>query len=839
MVSIRTNLESRLLTGNIARAKRREEEVAGSFSSSRTTENSTCEEEEQSVSLLCHSARFSQGQLRKGRKEILSPSIPILSDAIFSTAPPINITVGSLVWVEDPDVAWIDGEVLEVNGEECNIRCTNARTLEAKLSSIYPKDSEAPECGVDDMTKLAYLHEPGVLQNLRSRYAMNEIYTYTGTILIAINPFQRLPHLYDSQVMGQYKGADLGDLSPHPFAIADASYRLMMHEGISQSILVSGESGAGKTESTKMLMQYLAYMGGRSADEGRSVEQKVLERGRITGAAIRTYLLERSRVCQVSDPERNYHCFYMLCSAPPEDIDRYKLGSPKTFHYLNQSNCYALEGMNESEEYLKTRRAMDVVGISQDEQDAIFRVVAAILHLGNVDFSKGEDADSSKPKDEKSLFHLRTAAELFMQVVNYLCDLKALEDSLCKRVIVTRDETITKDLDPHSAALSRDALAKIVLVNTINNSIGQDPDSKMLIGVLDIYGFESFKTNRCLTGTLFCVHHFKRPCPCNEMPGNPQVLTLRRHVFKMEQEEYTKEEIEWSYIDFVDNQDVLDLIEKKPGGVVALLDEACATEPHYIRCVKPNNLLKPEIFENSNVLQQLRCGGVLEAIRISCAGYPTRRLFREFIHRFSILGPDVLDGSCDDGTAAKRLLEKTGLKDYQIGKTKVFLRAGQMAELDARRNEVLGRSATVIQRKVHTHFVRKKYLSLRGSAIQIQAACRGQLAQKLYRRMRRETACLKIQKDFRMYVARKAYENLYCSAVVIQSGFRGTAARNELNFRRRRRAAIVIQEAKETGALKAAKDKLEKQVEDLTLQLELERRMKVKFSKLHSLDSIV
>ncbi|KAL6129847.1 hypothetical protein ACLB2K_068229 [Fragaria x ananassa] len=292
--------------------------------------------------------------------------------------------------------------------------------------------------------------------------------TYTGSILIAVNPFQRLPHLYDNLMMNKYRGVPLGELNPHPFAIADAAYRQMINEGISQAILVSGESGAGKTESTKMLMQYLAYMGGRSASEGRSVEQQVLEsnpvleafgnaktvrnnnssrfgkfvelqfdkRGRISGAAIRTDLLERSRVCQLSDPERNYHCFYMLCAAPPEDVKRYKLGNPTTFHYLNQSNCYKLDGVDDSKEYLTTRKAMDVVGISPDEQ--------------------GTEADSSEPKDERSWSHLKTVAELLK------CDEKSLEDALCKRVMVTGDETITKWLDPDTAATNRDALAKIV-----------------------------------------------------------------------------------------------------------------------------------------------------------------------------------------------------------------------------------------------------------------------------------------------------------------------------------------------------------------------------------------
>ncbi|KAL2488045.1 Myosin-6 [Forsythia ovata] len=908
----------------------------------------------------------------------------------------VSLGVGSLVWVEDADEAWIDGEVVAVNGEDIKFLSTSGKTVVVKSSNVYPKDAEAPPCGVDDMTKLAYLHEPGALYNLKSRYDINEIYTYTGNILIAVNPFQKLPHLYDSHMMAQYKGAAFGELSPHPFAVADAAYRLMMNEGISQSILVSGESGAGKTESTKLLMRYLAYMGGRSATEGRTVEQKVLEsnpvleafgnaktvrnnnssrfgkfvelqfdqRGRISGAAIRTYLLERSRVCQVSDPERNYHCFYMLCAAPSEDIQKFKLGNPRTFHYLNQSNCYELDGVDESREYIATRKAMDTVGISSEEQDAIFRFIAAILHLGNIEFAKGKEIDSSMPKDETSWFHLRTAAELFM------CDVKALEDSLCKRVIVTRDETITKCLDPEAAAASRDALAKIVysrlfdwLVDTINSSISQDPNSKCLIGVLDIYGFESFKTN---SFEQFCIN----------LTNEKLQQHFNQHVFKMEQEEYTKEEINWSYIEFIDNQDVLDLIEKKPGGIIALLDEACmfprsthetfsqkiyqtfknhkrfskpklarsdftiahyagdvtyqtelfldknkdyviaehqallsaskcsfasglfppsteesskqskfssigsrfkqqlqslletlsATEPHYIRCVKPNNLLKPAIFENHNVLQQLRCGGVMEAIRISCAGYPTKKPFYEFVDRFGILSPEVLAGSTDEVTVCKRLLEKVGLEGYQIGKTKVFLRAGQMAELDARRTEVLGRSASIIQRKIRSHMAQKSFILLRRSAIQIQSVCRGELTRQVYEGMRREVSCLRIQRDLRMHLARKAYKQLCSSAVAIQTGLRGMAARDMLHFRRQTRAAIVIQghcrrflvrseyrklkkasittqcawrarvarrelrnlktAARETGALQAAKNKLEKQVEELTWRLQLEKRMR-------------
>ncbi|RVW53706.1 Myosin-6 [Vitis vinifera] len=728
----------------------------------------------------------------------------------------VSLGVGSLVWVEDPELAWLDGEVVEVNGDTIKVACTSGKTVVVKGSNVYPKDAEA-----------------------------------------------------------HHVEAAFGELSPHPFAVADAAYR-----------------------KHKLLMRYLAYMGGRSVAEGRTVEQQVLE-GKDSGAAIRTYLLERSRVCQ---------CLILR-------------------EIITASTCFVLQP---AEEYIATRKAMDIVGISSDEQEGIFRVVAAILHLGNIEFKKGKETDSSEPKDEKSRFHLRTAAELFM------CDEKALEDSLCKRIIVTRDETITKCLDPHSATLSRDALAKIVYSRLFDC-------------------FEQFCIN--LTNEKLQQH-------------------FNQHVFKMEQEEYTKEEIDWSYIDFVDNKDVLELIEKKPGGIIALLDEACmfprsthetfsqklyqtfknhkrfskpklsrtdftichyagdvtyqtdlfldknkdyvvaehqallsasncsfvaglfpplseessksskfssigsrfkqqlqalletlsVTEPHYIRCVKPNNLLKPAIFENKNVLQQLRCGGVMEAIRISCAGYPTKKPFDEFIDRFGILAPEVLDGSSDEVAACKRLLEKVGLKGYQIGKTKVFLRAGQMADLDARRSEVLGRSASIIQRKVRSYLSRRSFISLRHSAIQLQAACRGQLARKVYESMRREASALRIQKDLRMFLARKAYKELCSSALCIQRGMRGLAARNELRFRRQTRAAIVIQSqcrkylahlhymrlkkaaittqcawrgrvarkelrklkmaAKETGALQAAKNKLEKQVEELTWRLQLEKRMR-------------
>ncbi|KAH9616472.1 hypothetical protein KSS87_005406 [Heliosperma pusillum] len=970
---------------------------------------------------------------------------------------------GSNVWVEDKDSAWIPAQVVHfLNNNQIQLLTSSGNKVLSSPQKLHLRDPDADLGGVDDMTKLTYLNEPGVLYNLERRYALDNIYTYTGSILIAVNPFTRLPHLYNAHMMEQYKGAPFGELSPHVFAVADVAYRAMMCEKRSQSILVSGESGAGKTETTKLIMQYLAYMGGRASGDDRSVEQQVLEsnplleafgnartvrndnsrsflyeerhfkkdsvikflsdvhdvkcdydiflderdiqrdarvymylyvpiisllvlnaflfscsrfgkfveiqfdmNGRISGAAIRTYLLERSRVVQITDPERNYHCFYQLC-ASGENSERYKLEDPTQFHYLNQSKTYELEGVSNADEYIKTRRAMTIVGISDTEQEAIFRTLAGILHLGNVEFSPGKEHDSSKIKDQKSSCHLQMVAELFM------CDVNLLLSSLCTRSIQTREGTIVKALDCHAAIASRDALAKTVysrlfdwLVEKINKSVGQDPTSRVQIGLLDIYGFECFKHN---SFEQFCINF------ANEKLQQH----FNEHVFKMEQEEYNKEEINWSYIEFVDNQDVLDLIEKKPIGIIALLDEACmfpkstnetfanklfqnfpshprlerakfsqtdfglshyagkvtyqteyfldknrdyvvvehcnvlssskcpliavlfpsiseetsrssykfssvssrfkqqlqalmetlnCTEPHYVRCIKPNSVNRPHIFENQSILHQLRCGGVLEAIRISLAGYPTRRTYAEFADRFGIIMPDAMDGSVDEKTITLKILQKLKLDNFQLGKTKVFLRAGQIGVLDARRTEVLESAARLVQGRLKTYIARRDFKSTRAAALSVQAYCRGCLGRRMFTEKKETVAAVSLQTYIRGWLAKNSYLQQYRSAIIVQSCIRGFFARQKFMLDKKHRAAMLIQaqwrmfkvqsafrqhhksviavqclwrrkiakqlfkklkqEANEAGALRMAKSKLEKQLDDISLRFELEKRLRM------------
>ncbi|KAH9805025.1 Myosin-15 [Citrus sinensis] len=863
----------------------------------------------------------------------------------------MNLRKGSKVWVEDKDLAWVAAEVVSDSvGRHVQVLTATGKKVLAAPERVFLRatDDDEEHGGVDDMTKLTYLNEPGVLYNLERRYALNDIYTYTGSILIAVNPFTKLPHLYNVHMMEQYKGAPFGELSPHVFAVADASYRAMISEHQSQSILVSGESGAGKTETTKLIMQYLTFVGGRAAGDDRNVEQQVLEsytsnclpsygatvlvgykhrfgkfveiqfdtNGRISGAAIRTYLLERSRVVQITDPERNYHCFYQLC-ASGRDAEKYKLDHPSHFHYLNQSKVYELDGVSSAEEYMKTKRAMDIVGISHEDQEAIFRTLAAILHLGNIEFSPGKEHDSSVIKDQKSSFHLQMAADLFM------CDVNLLLATLCTRTIQTREGSIIKALDCNAAVASRDALAKTVysrlfdwLVEKINRSVGQDMNSQMQIGVLDIYGFESFKHNRIwlikkslstnrksrynilspvelvmciidilisrnpsprkgLAVTIYCVLLNVFEQFCINFANEKLQQHFNEHVFKMEQEEYRREEINWSYIEFIDNQDVLDLIEKVTYQTNTFLDknrdyvvvEHCnllsSSKCPFVAGLFP--VLSEESSRSSYKFSSVasRFKGVLEAVRISLAGYPTRRTYSDFVDRFGLLALEFMDESYEEKALTEKILRKLKLENFQLGRTKVFLRAGQIGILDSRRAEVLDSAARCIQHRWRTFIAHRNFVSIRAAAFVLQAQCRGCLARKLYGVKRETAAAISLQKYVRRWLSRHAFLKLSLAAIVIQSNIRGFSIRERFLHRKRHKAATVIQHhqtsiiaiqcrwrqklakrelrrlkqvANEAGALRLAKNKLERQLEDLTWRVQLEKKLRVSTEEAKSVE---
>uniref|UniRef100_A0A2K6EGL4 Unconventional myosin-VIIa n=1 Tax=Propithecus coquereli TaxID=379532 RepID=A0A2K6EGL4_PROCO len=447
--------------------------------------------------------------------------------------------------------------------------------------------------GVEDMIRLGDLNEAGILRNLLIRYRDHLIYTYTGSILVAVNPYQLLS-IYSPEHIRQYTNKKIGEMPPHIFAIADNCYFNMKRNSRDQCCIISGESGAGKTESTKLILQFLAAISGQHS----WIEQQVLEatpileafgnaktirndnssrfgkyidihfnkRGAIEGAKIEQYLLEKSRVCRQAPDERNYHVFYCMLEGMSEDQKkRLGLGQASEYNYLAMGNCITCEGRVDSQEYANIRSAMKVLMFTDTENWEISKLLAAILHLGNLQYEARtfENLDACEVLFSPSL---ATAASLLE--VNS----PDLMSCLTSRTLITRGETVSTPLSREQALDVRDAFVKgiygrlfVWIVDKINAAIYKPPsqevkNSRRSIGLLDIFGFENF-----------AVNSFEQLC-INFANEHLQQFFVR-HVFKLEQEEYDLESIDWLHIEFTDNQDALDMIANKPMNIISLIDE--------------------------------------------------------------------------------------------------------------------------------------------------------------------------------------------------------------------------------------------------------------------------
>jgi len=451
---------------------------------------------------------------------------------------------------------------------------------------------DLPDNGIEDMITLRNLSEQSLLMNLKKRYQKNLIYTYTGSILVSVNPFKQLP-IYTQSIVNQYLGQRMGVLPPHVFATADSSYYHMQEDRKNQSVIISGESGAGKTEATKLILQYLAAM----TSEHSEVEQQILETspilesfgnartvrnnnssrfgkfmqisfsstGNITGAKIIQYLLEKSRIVYQAKDERNYHIFYQLVQgADNEEKKTYLIQEPSSYHYLNQSGIIVIPGgkIDDGEDFFRTKNALSFLKLDETKQKQIFKILGAVLQLGNVTFNPGPH-DSSEYKNPEVISNVAKLLEV---------DENKLKESLVKRTMVVTNQTLILTLKPEQAEESRDALSKTLysrlfqwLVEMINLVICKaETSNSAFIGILDIFGFENFKVN---SFEQLCINY------ANEKLQQH----FNHHIFKLEQEEYDKEKINWSKITFKDNQETIDLIEqlKPKPGIIALLDEQC------------------------------------------------------------------------------------------------------------------------------------------------------------------------------------------------------------------------------------------------------------------------
>ncbi|XP_051938624.1 unconventional myosin-Ib isoform X3 [Hippocampus zosterae] len=449
--------------------------------------------------------------------------------------------------------------------------------------------------GVGDMVLLEPLSEDSFLENLRKRFDHNEIYTYIGSVVISVNPYRSLP-IYSPEKVEEYRNRNFYELSPHIYALADEAYRSLRDQDKDQCILITGESGAGKTEASKLVMSYVAAVCGKGQEVNKVKEQllqsnPVLEafgnaktvrndnssrfgkymdiefdfKGDPLGGVISNYLLEKSRVVKQPRGERNFHIFYQLLSGASDDtLKKLKLNRDfSKYNYLSLDSA-VVTGLDDAASFRTVKNAMQIVGFMEDEVQSVLELVAAVLKLGNIEFkpeSRCNGADESRVKDKNDL--------------KEMCELLGIEQTVLERAFSYRTveaklEKVSTTLNVAQAYYARDALAKNLyirlfswLVTRINESIKAQTKSRhKVMGVLDIYGFEIFEDN---SFEQFIINY------CNEKLQQIFIeLTLRE-----EQEEYVREGIEWTNIEYFNNAIICDLIENNQNGIMAMLDEEC------------------------------------------------------------------------------------------------------------------------------------------------------------------------------------------------------------------------------------------------------------------------
>ncbi|XP_059278536.1 myosin-1 isoform X1 [Lycium ferocissimum] len=812
-------------------------------------------------------------------------------------------------WFQLADGSWELATFISKSGNEVLISLSEGKqVLKVKADDLTPANPDILD-GVDDLMQLSYLNEPSVLYNLQYRYNRDMIYTKAGPVLVAVNPFKKVA-LYSNEYIEAYKRKSVE--SPHVYAITDMAIREMVRDEVNQSIIISGESGAGKTETAKIAMQYLAALGGGSGIEdeilktnpileafgnaktlrndnssrfGKLIEIHFSETGKISGANIQTFLLEKSRVVQCSEGERSYHIFYQLCAGAPGALkEKLNLKDVSEYNYLRQSNCRSISGVDDAEEFRIVMEALDVVHISKEDQESVFSMLAAVLWLGNISFTAVDNENHAEPVVDEGLTTVSTLIG---------CGVEELKLALSTRKMRVRNDDIVQKLTLSQATDTRDALAKSIysclfdwLVEQINKSlaVGKRRTGRS-ISILDIYGFESFERN---SFEQFCINY------ANERLQQH----FNRHLFKLEQEEYIQDGIDWTKVDFDDNQDCLNLFEKKPLGLLSLLDEestfpngtdmsfanklkqhlnsnlcfrgergkaftvshyagevtydttgfleknrdllhsnsiqllsSCKyrlpqtfasnmlsqsekpvvgplyksggadsqklsvstkfkgqlfqlmqrlenTTPHFIRCIKPNNSQSPGKYEQGLVLQQLRCCGVLEVVRISRSGFPTRMSHHKFARRYGFLLLDHVASQDPLSVSVAILHQFNILPDmYQVGFTKLFFRTGQIGVLEDTRNRTL-HGILRVQSCFRGHQARRHLKHFQRGIATLQSFIRGEKARKEYANLlQRHRAAVCIQKQIKGRTKRKTYENVHDASIVIQTVIRGWLVR--------------------------------------------------------------
>ncbi|XP_046620897.1 myosin heavy chain, muscle isoform X5 [Neodiprion virginianus] len=781
-------------------------------------------------------------------------------------------------WVPDEKEGYVLGEIKATKGDVVSVSLPGGETKQFRkeqVAQVNPPKFEKSE----DMADLTFLNEASVLHNLKQRYYNKMIYTYSGLFCVAINPYKRYP-VYTQRCAKLYRGKRRSEVPPHIFAISDGAYVNMLTNSENQSMLITGESGAGKTENTKKVIAYFATVGASTKKEDNpnqkkgSLEDQVVQTnpvleafgnaktvrndnssrfgkfirihfgpsGKLAGADIETYLLEKARVISQQSLERSYHIFYQMMSGSVNGLKQNCLLSNNVndYYFVSQGKT-TIPGMDDGEECQLTDQAFDVLGFTQEEKDNIYKITAAVMHMGGMKFKQ-------RGREEQAEADGTEEGERVAKLLG--CDCADLYKNLLKPRIKVGNEFVTQGRNKDQVAYSVGAMSKAMfdrlfkwLVKKCNETLDTKQKRQHFIGVLDIAGFEIFDFNGfeqlCINFTNEKLQQF-----------------FNHHMFVLEQEEYKKEGIDWAFIDF--GMDLLACIEliEKPMGILSILEEESmfpkatdktfeeklnnnhlgkspnflkpkppkpgqqaahfaighyagnvpynitgwleknkdplndsvvdqfkksqnkllveifadhpgqsgggdagggkggrgkkgggfstvsssykeqlnnlmttlrATQPHFVRCIIPNELKQPGLIDSHLVMHQLTCNGVLEGIRICRKGFPNRMVYPDFKLRYKILAPAAVDKvASDPKKAAEAVLDAAALDadQFRLGHTKVFFRAGVLGQMEELRDERLSKIVSWMQAFVRGYLTRKDYKKLQEQRLALQVVQR-------------------------------------------------------------------------------------------------------------------
>ncbi|XP_014245706.1 myosin heavy chain, muscle isoform X20 [Cimex lectularius] len=779
-------------------------------------------------------------------------------------------------WVPDEGEGFVQGEIKGTKGDIVTVSLPNGEERHLKKEQVYQVNPPKYE-KVEDMADLTYLNDASVLYNLKQRYYHKLIYTYSGLFCVAINPYKRFP-VYTLRCAKLYRGKRRNEVPPHIFAISDGAYVNMLTNKENQSMLITGESGAGKTENTKKVIAYFATVGAsgkkdEAAEKKGTLEDQVVQTnpvleafgnaktvrndnssrfgkfirihfgpsGKLAGADIETYLLEKARVISQQTLERSYHIFYQIMSGAVKGLKAMCLLSNNVndYYFVSQGKT-TINGVDDGEELLITDQAFDVLGFTQEEKDNIYKITAAVMHMGCMKFKQRGREEQAEPDGTEE--GDRVGRLLGIEGAD-------LYKNFVKPRIKVGNEFVTQGRNVNQVTYSLGAMSKGMfdrlfkfLVKKCNETLDTKQKRQHFIGVLDIAGFEIFDFNGfeqlCINFTNEKLQQF-----------------FNHHMFVLEQEEYTREGIEWAFIDFgMDLAACIELIEK-PMGILSILEEesmfpkatdktfedklntnhlgkspnfqkpkppkpGCqaahfaighyagvvsynitgwleknkdplndtvvdqykkgtnkllceifadhpgqsggadpsggkggrgkkgggfatvsssykeqlnnlmttlkSTQPHFVRCIIPNELKQPGVIDSHLVMHQLTCNGVLEGIRICRKGFPNRMVYPDFKLRYKILNPAAVEKEPDQKKAAGHVLESTGLDPdmYRLGHTKVFFRAGVLGQMEELRDDRLGKIIGWMQAYIRGYLTRKEYKKLQEQRLALQVVQR-------------------------------------------------------------------------------------------------------------------